>query len=538
MGLDQTVAEPLDPIDQTHLAWKIAVHSLSDLSYISPVVFLYLLKECYIRGTLKATKKFRSLQQQVHLVLHNGPQPGPAIFVIHCLYVLPIFGLYSEGFSHLITSAFQRFLKVVTTLTDLDKAKNLAAQLFVDIVGGFIKHDERIVVKILQVFDIQLTNIEKVRFDSKARNGCCSSSAKDFIEQYVSELVETQSYTTAVDVLEHFSIRQSGQSLLYSMLQNNEFKAAEKWATFMGRPMLCLLVQELMNRNKVKSAYGIVKTNGLQTEFPDVYQKCKERFTWHWRLVISKRLMNFAIEREGAYGQNHYLNLNQLITGDILWVDNADALHNAICHIEECKVIGIDCEWKPNYIKGRKPNKVSIMQIASEEKAFIFDLIKLYDDVPDILDNCLTRILQSSSILKLGYNFQCDIKQLSHSYGSLECFKHYDMLLDIQNVFKDHTGGLSGLAKKVLGAGLNKTRRNSDWEQRPLTVNQLEYAALDAVVLVHIFRHVGDQSQPSTTAEAQKRLEWKSIIVSHMDNPPKQRKKNRSNMEPKVATNM
>lgn len=229
-------------------------------------------------GTLKATKKFRSLQQQVHLVLHNGPQPGPATFVIHCLYVLPIFGLYSEGFSHLITSAFQRFLKVVTTLTDLDKAKNLAAQLFVDIVGGFIKHDERIVVKILQVFDIQLTNIEKVRFDSKARNGCCSSSAKDFVEQYVSELVETQSYTTAVDVLEHFSIRQSGQSLLFSMLQNNEFKAAEKWATFMGRPMLCLLVQELMNRNKVKSAYGIVKTNGLQTEFPDVYQKCKERY--------------------------------------------------------------------------------------------------------------------------------------------------------------------------------------------------------------------------------------------------------------------
>lgn len=46
--------------------------------------------------------------------------------------------------------------------------------------------------------------------------------------------------------------------------------------------------------------------------------------------------------------------------------------------------------------------QVSIMQIASEEKAFIFDLIKLYDDVPDILDNCLTRILQSSSILKLG----------------------------------------------------------------------------------------------------------------------------------------
>lgn len=229
-------------------------------------------------GTLKATKKFRLLQQQVHLVLHNDPQPGPATFVIHCLYVLPIFGLYSEGFSHLITSALQRFLKVVTTLTDLEKAKDLAAQLFVDIVGGFIDHDDRIVVKILQVFDVQLTNIEKVLFESKARNRCSSDSAKDFVEQYVSELIETQAYTTAVDVLEHFSIHQSGQSLLYSMLQNNEFKAAEKWATFMGKPMLHLLVQELINRNKLKSAYGIIKKNDFQKEFPDVYQKCKERY--------------------------------------------------------------------------------------------------------------------------------------------------------------------------------------------------------------------------------------------------------------------
>lgn len=46
--------------------------------------------------------------------------------------------------------------------------------------------------------------------------------------------------------------------------------------------------------------------------------------------------------------------------------------------------------------------QVSIMQIASEKMVFVFDLIKLYNDVPDILDNCLTRILQSSSILKLG----------------------------------------------------------------------------------------------------------------------------------------
>ncbi|XP_022159873.1 uncharacterized protein LOC111026160 [Momordica charantia] len=580
MGFDQSVAEPLDPIDQTHLAWNITVHSLSDLSYISPVVFLYLLKECYVRGTLKATKKFRFLQQQVHLVLHNGPRPGPATFVIHCLYVLPIFGIYSEGFSHLITSALQRFLKVVITSADLDKAKDLAAQLFMDIVEGFIEHDERIIVKILQVFDVQLTNIEKVLHESKAKNRCFSGSAKDFVERYVSELIESQSYVTAVDLLEHFSIYQSGESLLYSMLEKNEFKAADKWATFMGKPMLCLLVQELLDRNKVKSAYGIIKKNDLQKEHPDVYQKCKESSLKKlaekgcWDVAEAKTnsnrqfleyLVYLALEagyfekvdelcnrysltgfsnikeREKVFGQNHYLNLNQLISGDILWVDKADDLHRAICHIDECKVVGVDCEWKPNHIKGSKPNKVSIMQIASEKMVFVFDLIKLYNDVPDILDNCLTRILQSSSILKLGYNFQCDTKQLSHSYEPLQCFKRYEMLLDIQSVFKEHRGGLSGLAKKILGAGLNKTRRNSDWEQRPLTVNQLEYAALDAVVLVHIFRHVRDQSQSSLTTEGEKRLEWKSFIVSHTDKatkPKPKKKKSKSIKEPEVATNL
>lgn len=42
------------------------------------------------------------------------------------------------------------------------------------------------------------------------------------------------------------------------------------------------------------------------------------------------------------------------------------------------------------------------MQIASEKMAFIFDLIKLHKEVPDILDDCLSRILLSPRVLKLG----------------------------------------------------------------------------------------------------------------------------------------
>ncbi|KAF3454578.1 hypothetical protein FNV43_RR05026 [Rhamnella rubrinervis] len=567
MGLDERVAAIQNNNGKAQQIGTICMHAFYDLKYISPVVFVYLLKECYIYGTCKATRKFRALQQQVHLVLNNDPQHGPAIFVLQCLYVLPIFGLYCEGFGHLIVSALRRFLKNADTSAE---AKDLAAQLFLDILGGFVDHDERIVVKILEVFDVQLANIEKVMCPLKEKKDCSFDTAKAFVEQYIFELIESQSYMNAVTLLEHFCIRHSGESFLLSMLQYNEFKAAEKWASFMGKPLLCVLVQYYVDRNMLNNAFEMIKQNNLRQEFPDVYHKCKEsslkklaeKGCWDVAEAKTNRdrqlleylvylameagysekvdelcdryalegFLNDKVVAEASLLQSRYLDLNELVVEDVIWVDEADALHNATCHIEGCKVVGIDCEWKPNYVKGSKPNKVSIMQIASDKVVFIFDLIKLFEDVPDILDNCLARILQSPRVLKLGYNFQCDIKQLAHSYEDLVCFKHYEMLLDIQNVFKEPCGGLSGLAKKILGTGLNKTRRNSNWEQRPLTQNQLEYAALDAVVLVHIFRHVGNHSQ-TADVEGQEKIEWKSHIVSHIDNVKKSRKDNRKKSE-------
>ncbi|XP_041016662.1 uncharacterized protein LOC121259220 isoform X1 [Juglans microcarpa x Juglans regia] len=578
MGLEERPIELPNEKDKTHPTGTICVHAFSDLTYISPVVFLYLLKECYIHGTCKATMKFRALQQEVYQVLHNDPQPGPATFVIQCLYVLPIFGLHCEGFSHLIVSALRRYLKLGTDPADSLEAKDLATKLFLDIVRGFVNHDERIVVKILEVFDIKLNNIEKAMYQVKERNECGCDAAKSFLEQYIFQLIESQSYMTAVSLLEQFSIRQSRQSFLLSMIQNKQFEAADKWATFMGKQMLCVLVQEYIDRSMLKHANDIIKKNNLRQEFPDVYHKSKESSLKKlaekgcWEVAEAKTnrdrqlleyLVNLAMEAgysekvdelcdryslEGfphvkgillpdtSHLHNRYLCLNELAVEDINWVDEVDGLRNATCHFEGCKVVGVDCEWKPNYEKGSKPNKVSIMQIASEKMVFIFDLIKLFEDVPHILDICMTRILQSPRILKLGYNFQCDMKQLAHSYGELECFRQYEMLLDIQNVFKERRGGLSGLAKKILGAGLNKTRRNSNWEQRPLTQNQLEYAALDAAVLVRIFLHVCSHSQPATVSGGHDKIDWKSHIVSHMDNNIKKSKKEiRSKKQLKAA---
>lgn len=85
-------------------------------------------------------------------------------------------------------------------------AKDLAAQLFLDIVGGFFNHDNKIVEEIFEVFDVQLENIEKVICQSE-KNDSSFDMAQKIVEQYISELIESKSYMTAVTLLKHFSIR-------------------------------------------------------------------------------------------------------------------------------------------------------------------------------------------------------------------------------------------------------------------------------------------------------------------------------------------
>ncbi|CAN6469193.1 unnamed protein product [Victoria cruziana] len=487
---------------------RIIPHVFSDLSYTSPVVFVYLLKECYARGTLKATAKFRVLQQQVLKALHNVPQPGPVTFVVKCLYILPLHGpLYAEGFSHLLISSMNRLEAAYKSCSDCSVAKNIAARLFLDIIACYIIHDERILVKILESFDVNMEDIGKAFSDYELYDSSLCT-VNSFIEHYIIQLVESKSYTTAVSLLEKFSIRQCSQSFLLAMIENKKFGAAEKWAKFMGKPMLCLLIQKYINMDLLKHAYIIIKTNDLKEEFPDAWRLYKERSI--------KKLVEKGFWETAEMKTNDDLQLVEYL--DVIWVDTVDALLDATICLEGIKVIGMDCEWRANCVKGSKPNKVSILQIAFDKKVFIFDLLKLFEDGHAVMDDCFKRILHSHRILKLGYNVQCDLHQLTQSYAELECFQSYDMLLDIQKLFKQGSGGLSGLCKKILGSGLNKARRDSNWNQRPLNPSQIEYAALDAAVLLPLFHHICSQAESEDMEGKHTKSEWRSCIVSMVSN--------------------
>lgn len=176
----------------------------------------------------------------------------------------------------MIVLSLRKFLKSYTNSADLLEAQDLAAQLFLDVYQGFVNHDERILVKIIEALDVKLVNLEKALRSSVVKN-FSYDKAETFMEQYIHRHIDAQSYMTAVSLLEQFDIRHAGDSFLFKMLEDKDLRAAEKWASYMGKSMLCLLVQEHVKMNMLESAYGIIKRNNLQEDFPDVYHKCKER---------------------------------------------------------------------------------------------------------------------------------------------------------------------------------------------------------------------------------------------------------------------
>lgn len=84
----------------------------------------------------------------------------------------------------------------------------------------------------------------------------------------------------------------------------------------------------------------------------------------------------WCVEPESSLLHSRYLQLNELVLEDIIWVDEVNGLHDATCHIEESKVVGIDCEWKPNYEKGSKPNKV-IFRLSFARFLFVLPLTSI-----------------------------------------------------------------------------------------------------------------------------------------------------------------
>ncbi|CAI5743035.1 unnamed protein product [Hyaloperonospora brassicae] len=168
--------------------------------------------------------------------------------------------------------------------------------------------------------------------------------------------------------------------------------------------------------------------------------------------------------------------------------------------------LGLDAEWRFD-TRAAVPSKCSILQVACDDYVFIFDLIEMaLGDLEELFE----QLFSSTRIAKIGFAIDGDIKRMRSSFPEVKCFDTFANVLDFSFETLEATTyladdsvngsgdsalgklqychrrqkGLSTYIKQALGYPLSKLQQKSDWERRPLTPQQVAYAALDAYCLL------------------------------------------------------
>ncbi|MFW5978633.1 MAG: 3'-5' exonuclease [Bacteroidia bacterium] len=175
----------------------------------------------------------------------------------------------------------------------------------------------------------------------------------------------------------------------------------------------------------------------------------------------------------------------KVFDGDIFLIDNQKKLDIAIPLIKKYDKLGFDTEAKPSFKKG-KVNKTALLQLATNDKAFLFRLNHI--GFPDELVN----ILSDNSILKIGLAIKDDLRDLKKAKpfkpGNFIDLQDLAQDLDIQNT------GLKKLSAIVLEGRISKSQRLSNWENNILTPAQLKYAATDAWICYELYNKLTESN--------------------------------------------
>jgi ribonuclease D len=164
-------------------------------------------------------------------------------------------------------------------------------------------------------------------------------------------------------------------------------------------------------------------------------------------------------------------------------VNQTAQLESAVKAILSSQTIALDTESNSyDYY----PEQMCLIQIATDTKIYLVDTIIL-NEIPSLKD-----VLADASIVKVLHGADYDIRTLDRHYGF-----HIRNLYDtnIAAVFAGLSRvGLSDLIKDLLGISIMKSKRlqRSQWGQRPLSAEALDYAATDVRHLL-VIQQIMDQ---------------------------------------------
>eukprot|EP00976_Prorocentrum_cordatum_P017451 350932-Prorocentrum_minimum.AAC.4 len=150
--------------------------------------------------------------------------------------------------------------------------------------------------------------------------------------------------------------------------------------------------------------------------------------------------------------------------------------------------MSLDCEWSPPWYRGDAPERICVIQLATETACLVFNVVHIQK-----LPEPMVQLLKDETIMKFGVNVQGDCTRLERDFD-VEVSGWHD-LISAARLHKQKgdslpsSRSLGDLVKTVLHRDMEKAggARIGDWSKWPLSESQVLYAALDVCLASDVF---------------------------------------------------
>ena len=163
----------------------------------------------------------------------------------------------------------------------------------------------------------------------------------------------------------------------------------------------------------------------------------------------------------------------------IVWIDREEDPDRHIKALSDQSVLGLDVETTLD-----DPPALCLIQLATRETNYLVDPLAVAELQP-VFD-----LLTDPEIIKVIHYAPFE-KAVFSSLGVdiVNIFDTFEISRRLRGEMDRYAHSLAAVCRRELGLKINKRWQKSNWRRRPLLPDQLEYAALDAELMMLLYDH-------------------------------------------------
>ncbi|XP_055389806.1 exonuclease mut-7 homolog [Condylostylus longicornis] len=238
----------------------------------------------------------------------------------------------------------------------------------------------------------------------------------------------------------------------------------------------------------------------LQENLADGIKTSADDDSWNGQMKFFSTKRSVVGEEPGTSRKQFYtLNLRK---ENIIYVDRPESFEAMLKRLRSESLIAFDAEFKPSF-KGEA--MLNLIQIAAKDTVYLIDVLS-----NELKGNMWSKLGENvfcnNEILKLGFCLQQDLAMLEKDLPMLNIniqnscayldiqilWRNVNKIMSFKFPYKVEKPGqnLSALVELCFGKKLDKSNQCSNWSNRPLRTEQINYAALDAFCLIEIYNTI------------------------------------------------